>query len=113
MSPLAVKVVLPAKLPALVGWKRTVTAWLAPGASENDPPVTIRNGAPTLALPERLPPLVFWTVNVRSTLDPTAMVPKLVVVDGVTPKSARATPETAPVHGLSLPEVSTAVMRAT
>jgi hypothetical protein len=53
-SPPAVKVTLPAKLPALVGRKRTVTVRLAPGASENDAPETMLNGAPTLADPARL-----------------------------------------------------------
>jgi hypothetical protein len=59
VSPAAVKVTLPAKAPAAVGWKRTTTFWVAPGASENDPPEAIRYGAPTLALPDQDEALVF------------------------------------------------------
>jgi hypothetical protein len=92
VSPLAMKLTLLAKLPALVGWNRTVTVWVAPGASEKEPPATIRNGAAMLAAPEMAPLLVFCTVNVRSTVAPLAMLPKLVVTDGVTLKSGWATP---------------------
>jgi hypothetical protein len=35
----ATKFTLPAKVPLLVGLNRTVTVWLAPAASEKDPPV--------------------------------------------------------------------------
>jgi hypothetical protein len=57
--------------------------------------------------------LVFCTVKVRSAVLPTATLPKLVVVDGVTLKSGSATPLAEPEHALSLPSVSTAVTRAT
>ena len=38
VSPLAKKVTFPANVPAVVGVNRTVTARLAPGARENEPP---------------------------------------------------------------------------
>ncbi len=41
VSPLAMKFTLPAKVPAAVGVKRTVTVWLAPDARENEPPDTM------------------------------------------------------------------------
>ena|SRR6185436_16284582 len=65
-----------------------------------------------LAVPERLAVLVFCTVKVRSTVPPTATLPKLVVAEGVTPKSAWATPLAVAEQALSLPEASTAVTRA-
>ena len=40
VSPPAVKVTLPAKVPPVVGRNRTVTTWLAPAASEKDAPDT-------------------------------------------------------------------------
>jgi hypothetical protein len=43
---------------------------------------------------------------------PAATLPKVVVVEGVTLKSARATPLAAAEHPLSLPALSTAVTRA-
>jgi hypothetical protein len=39
VSPPATKFTLPAKVPLLVGRNRTVTVWLAPAASEKDPPL--------------------------------------------------------------------------
>ena len=45
-----------------------------------------------LAVPESVIVLVFWTVKIRSTVVPTATLPKLVVVEGVTLESALATP---------------------
>jgi uncharacterized membrane protein len=66
-----------------------------------------------LAVPERLVVLVFWTVKVRSTVVPTATLPKLVLVVGVTLKSVLATPRASAEQVLSFPDVSTAVMRAT
>ncbi len=41
VSPPAVKFTLPAKVPPVVGRNRTVTAWLAPAASEKDAPDTM------------------------------------------------------------------------
>jgi hypothetical protein len=111
VSPLAVKVTLVAKVPAAVGAKRMVTTWLAPAAREMAPPETMLYGELTLTLPETLVVLVFWTVKVRSTVLPVVMLPKLVVVVGVTLKSSWATPLADGEHVLSLPEVSTAVMR--
>jgi hypothetical protein len=112
VSPPALKVTLPAKLPALVGRNRTVMLWLAPAASEKEAPETMLNGAPTLAAPEMLALPVFCTVKVRSTVPPTATLPKLVEVAGVTSRSAWATPLAELEHPLSLPLVSTAVTRA-
>jgi hypothetical protein len=111
-SPPAVKVTLPANAPAVVGRKRTVMAWLAPGASVNDAPETMLNGAPTLAAPERLALPVFCTVKVRSAVPPTAMLPKLVALTGVTAKSGWATPLAEGEHPLSFPLASMAVTRA-
>ncbi len=111
-SPFPVKVTFPANVPALVGENRTLTICEAPEASDNDAPAMTRNGAVTLAVTETLVLLVFWTVNVRSAVAPTATLPKLVVPDGVTVKSDVATPLADAEHGLSLPTVSTAVMRA-
>src|SRR4030095_11445463 len=65
-----------------------------------------------LAVPERLVVLVFWTVKVRSTVVPIVTLPKLVVVEGVTLKSAVATPLAEAEHALSFPDPSTAVTRA-
>ena len=65
-----------------------------------------------LTVPEMLEPLVFCTVNVRSAVLPVAIEPKPVAVEGVTLKSAWATPVAAALHVLSLPELSTAVTRA-
>jgi hypothetical protein len=112
VSPPAAKVILPEKTPAAVGRNLTTTFCRAPGASENDPPEAIVNGATTLAAPDRDDALVFSTVKVRSTLAPVAMLPKLTAAVGVTPRSACATPLAADEHGLSLPDVSTAVTRA-
>jgi hypothetical protein len=58
-SPPAVKFTLPANVPAVVGANRTVTVWLAPAASEKEPPETTLYGALMLAVPEMLAPLVF------------------------------------------------------
>jgi len=112
VSPPAVTFTFPAKVPALVGRKRTVTVWLAPAASENEPPDTMLYGAPMLAVPERLAGLVFCTVKVRSAELPSATLPNVVVLAGVTLKSGCATPLAAAEHALSLPAVSTAVTRA-
>ena len=65
-----------------------------------------------LAVPEMLAPLVFCTVKVRSTVLPVAMLPKFVVVAGVTLKSGCATPLAAALQALSFPALSTAVIRA-
>jgi hypothetical protein len=111
VSPPAVKVTLPAKLPAVVGRNRTVMVRLAPEASEKEAPETILNGAPTLAAPEMLALPVFRTVNVRSTVPPTATLPKPVEAAGATSRSAWATPLAELEHPLSLPLVSRAVMR--
>jgi hypothetical protein len=59
VSPLTVTLTLPAKVPVAVGANRTVTTWLAPGASDSVPPATTLNGAPALAVPEILAVLVF------------------------------------------------------
>jgi hypothetical protein len=112
VSPFAVNVTLPAKLPALVGWNRTTTACEAPGFRENEPPDTTRNGAAMLADPESAEPPVFATVKVRSAVAPLAMLPKLVAAVGVTLMSGWATPLAAAEHGPSLPAPSTAVTRA-
>jgi hypothetical protein len=69
-------------------------------------------GAPTLADPDTVPLPVFCTVKVRSTGTLTATAPKAVEADGVTVKSAWATPLAAVEHALSLPLTSTAVTRA-
>jgi hypothetical protein len=111
VSPSAVKVTFPEKTPAAVGRNLTTTFCRAPGASENDPPEAMENGATTLTAPDRGNTLVFSTVKVRSTLAPAAMLPKLTAAVGVTPRSARATPLAAGEHVLSLPDVSTAVTR--
>jgi hypothetical protein len=113
VSPPAVKFTLPAKLPAVVGRKRTVTVRLAPAASDPLPPEAMLNGDPTLAVTERLVGPVFCTVNVRSTVPLTATLPKFVVAVGVTVKSDAATPVTELEHALSLPAVSTALTRTT
>jgi len=110
VSPPAVKFTLPAKLPTVVGRNRTLTVRLAPGARVNDEPDTMLNGALVLADPEMLASPVLDTVNVRSTVVLTAMLPKLVVADGVTSRSAWATALAAPVQPLSLPLSSTAVI---
>jgi hypothetical protein len=70
------------------------------------------NGAPTVAEPVRVDVLVFWTVKVRSAVLLMATLPKLVAPAGVTLKSASATPLAVGEHELSLPDVSTAVIRA-
>ena len=57
-------------------------------------------------------PLVFCTVKVRSTVVPGAALPKFVVVEGETVKSACATPLAEAEHALSLPPESMAVTRA-
>ena len=75
--------------------------------------MTELNGATTLAPPAMVTELVFNTVKLRSTALPTATLPKLVAVVGVTLKSASATPLAAAEHALSLPELSTAVTCAT
>jgi hypothetical protein len=110
VSPLAVKFTLPAKLPTEVGLNRTVTVRLAPGASVNDAPDTTLNGALVLTAPEMLVSPAFCTVKVRSAVALTAMLPKLVVADGVTSRSAWATAFAAPVQPLSWPLSSTAVI---
>jgi hypothetical protein len=63
-------------------------------------------------VPEILMVLVFWTVKVRSTVVLTATLPKLVVAEGVTLRSALATPLADAEHVLSFPDASTAVTRA-
>src|SRR4030095_6014645 len=65
-----------------------------------------------LAVPERLVVLVFWTVKVGPPVVPIVTLPKLVVVEGVTLKSAVATPLAEAEHALSFPDPSTAVTRA-
>jgi hypothetical protein len=109
-SPLALKVTLLAKVPAAVERRRTTTGWLAPGASENEPPDTIANGDPTLAEPARLAVVAFLTVNEISTAAPTAVVPKSTAVVGLTVMSAHAGALTDTEHWLSRPPRSTAVM---
>ena len=109
MSPLALKFTLAANVPATSGVNRTVTIRLAPADRENEPPDKIVNGAPTLTPTEMLAVLVFCTVNAASAVLPAGMLPKLVVVVGVTLKSARATPLAEAEHPLSLPTRSTAV----
>src|SRR6185436_12863259 len=54
VSPFAPTFTLLAKLPAVAESRRTTTVWLPPDASENEPPDTMLNGAPTLADPVRL-----------------------------------------------------------
>jgi hypothetical protein len=110
VSPPAVKFTLPAKLRLVVGRNRTVMVRLAPGASVNDAPDTILNGALVLADPEMLASPTLDTVKVRSTVALSAMLPKLVVAVGVTWRSAWATALAALVHPLSLPLLSTAVI---
>jgi hypothetical protein len=109
VSPPAVTFTLPAKLPAVVGWKRTVMVWLAPEDREKEPPDTMLNGAPTLAAPASPAVPVFCTVKVRSTVLPVVTLPKL--TEGVTVKSGWATPLTEVEHALSLPLSSKAVTR--
>jgi hypothetical protein len=111
VSPLVVKLTLLEKLPEAVGLKRTTTFCVAFGLSENEPPETIEKGAPTLAVPDRLAVLVFWTVKVLSTVALGAMLPNATAVVGVTEMSAWATPLATLEQPLSLPDVSTAVMR--
>jgi hypothetical protein len=111
VSPAAVKFTFEAKLPVAVGRNRTTTFWLAPAARVKEPPETIWNGDPTLAPPDTLDPEVFCTVNVRSTVLPVPILPKLTVPDGDTLTAARATALTADEHALSLPERSTAETR--
>jgi hypothetical protein len=111
VSPAAAKVTLAAKLPAVVGRKRTVTARLAPAPSEKDAPEVMLNGAPTLAVTARLAGLVFRTVKVRSAVPLIVTLPKLLLAEGVTSRAGCATPLAALEHALSLPLVSTAVTR--
>jgi hypothetical protein len=113
VSPWAVKVTFPAKLPPLVGWKRTTTGRLAPEARLNDPPETTVNGAAAPTVTEAVELVVFWTVNVRSTLVPAATVPKATAPEGDTPRAGSAVPLAAAEHPLSLPERSTAETRTT
>jgi hypothetical protein len=113
VSPWAVKVTFPAKLPPPVGWKRTTTDRLAPEARLNDPPETTLNGAAALTLTERVEPVVFCTVNVRSTLLPAATVPKATAPEGNTLTGASAVPLAAAEHALSFPLRSTAETRTT
>jgi len=109
-SPLALKLTLLAKVPAAEESRRTTTGWLAPGASENEPPETMLNGDPTLAEPTRLAVVTFFTVNEMSVAVPTVVVPKSMAVVGLTVMSARAGALTGAVHWLSRPPRSTAVM---
>jgi hypothetical protein len=109
-SPLALKLTLLAKVPAAEESRRTTTGWLAPGASENEPPETMLNGDPTLAEPTRLVVVTFCTVNEMSVAVPTVLVPKSMAVVGLTVMSARACALTGAVHWLSRPPRSTAVM---
>jgi hypothetical protein len=111
LSPEAVIVTLLANVPVAVGANRTVMVWLPPGATEKEPPEVMLNGAPTLAVPARFELLRFWTVKVRSTVVPRVMLPNAVVAEGVTSKSARATPLAEAEHALSRPFRSTAVIR--
>jgi hypothetical protein len=60
---------------------------------------------------ERLALLVFSTVNVRSTEVLTVTLPKLVAAEGDTVRSGRAAPLAAAEQTLSLPDLSTAVIR--
>jgi hypothetical protein len=71
------------------------------------------NGAPTVTVPEMAAVPVFCTVKLRSAVPLTGTLPKLVVVDGLTVRSAWATPLADPEHALSFPAASTAVIRAT
>lgn len=109
-SPLAPKLMLLAKVPAADESRRTTTGWLAPGASENEPPETMLNGDPTLAEPTRLAVVTFFTVNEMSVAVPTVVVPKSMAVVGLTVMSACAGALTGAVHWLSRPPRSTAVM---
>jgi hypothetical protein len=109
-SPLALKLTLLANVPAAEESRRTTTGWLAPGASENEPPETMLNGDPTLAEPARLAVVTFFTVNEMSVAVPTVVVPKSMAVVGLTVMSARAGALTGAVHWLSRPPRSTAVM---
>lgn len=94
VSPFAPTFRLLAKLPAVEVSRRTTTVWLPPDASENEPPDTMRNGVPTLAVPVRLAPVSFWTVKDRSTAVPAGTVPKSTAVTGVTVMSGSAGPLT-------------------
>jgi hypothetical protein len=104
VSPSAVKVTLPAKDPAEVGWKRTTTFCWAPGASVNDAPDATRKGAPTPTDPVTGASLELRTVKVRSTVVPVAALPKLTAVVGVTLRSDVATPVATGEQALSLPD---------
>jgi hypothetical protein len=88
VSPPAVMLTLPANVPAEVGRNRTVTVWLAPAASENEPPDTMLYGALMLAVTDSVVVPVFCTVKVRSTVPLSATLPKLVTPDGATLKSS-------------------------
>jgi hypothetical protein len=112
VSPFAAKLTFVAKVPGAVGRNRTVTAWLAPAASDKEPPEVMLYGAPTLTATARLEALVFCTVKLRSTDVPVVTLPKVTAVDGVTPKSTSATPLAALEQALSFPARSTAVTRA-
>jgi hypothetical protein len=112
VSPPAMTFTLVANVLTAVGAKRMVTTWLAPAASDQEPPDTTLNGALTLTVPDRLAWPTFCTVNVRVAVVPTVMLPKLVAAVGVTVKSTWATPLVDAEHPLSLPTVSTAVTRA-
>jgi hypothetical protein len=85
---LALKLTLLANVPAAEESRRTTTGWLAPGASENEPPETMLNGDPTLAEPTRLAVATFFTVNEMSVAVPTVVVPKSMAVVGLTVMSA-------------------------
>jgi hypothetical protein len=111
VSPPAVKLTLETKLERLVGRKRTTTAWLAPPARVKDPPETMLNGAPTLALPDTVALVVFWTVNGRSSTAPSRMLPNATAPVGETLIAPRAAALATAEHPLSFPAVSTAVIR--
>ena len=68
----------------VVGVKRTVTAWLAPGPRLNGLPERTLKGAEVDIVPETVPEPVFDTVKTRSAEFPILTVPKSTAVVGVT-----------------------------
>ena len=56
VSPSAVKLTFAVAVAAVVGVKRTVTAWLAPTPRVNGLPETMLKGADVDAVPETVPP---------------------------------------------------------
>jgi hypothetical protein len=113
LSPSAVKLTFEVTVALLVGVKRTMTSWVAPGAvSVKGLPETTLKGAEADTLPETEPVLFRDTVNVRSAELPTLTVAKSVVPVGVTPMLGCAAALATAEHGLSAPLVFTAVTAA-